>query len=87
MRCTIRHIIEQIQTTPLMSAKGLLTYNLMYGITFMKKYIDNEHEAIVSKYVFQGKNEDEAFDSSRKKNKKCKQVVPSTITKFFSSAC
>jgi phenolic acid decarboxylase len=37
----------KVQTTPLMSAKGLLTYNLMHGITFMKKYIENEHEAQV----------------------------------------
>ncbi len=69
-----------------MSAKGLLTYNLMYGITFMKKYIDNEHKAIVSKYVLHHKNENEASGLGRKKNKKCKQVVLFTITKFFSNA-
>jgi hypothetical protein len=52
----------------------------------MKKYIYNEHEAIVSKYVLHHKNEDEASSLGRKKNKKCKRVVPSTITKFFSNA-
>jgi hypothetical protein len=31
--------------------KGLLTYNSRRGITSMKKHIDNEHKAIVAKYV------------------------------------
>lgn len=57
----------------------------MHGTTFMKKYIDNKHEAIVAKYVLHCKNEDEAFNLGRKKNK-CKQVVPFTIIEFFSNA-
>jgi hypothetical protein len=68
-----------------MSTKGLLTYNLMHGITFMKKYIDNKHKAIVAKYVLHCKNDDEASNPSRKKNK-CKQVAPFTIIEFFSNA-
>jgi hypothetical protein len=50
-----------------MNTKDLLTYNLMHGITFMRKYIDNEHEAIVAKYVLHCKNEDEASNPSQKK--------------------
>jgi hypothetical protein len=71
----------KVQTTPLVSAKGLLTYNLMHGITFIKKYINNEHETIVAKYALHYKSEDEASNlSQKKKNKKCKRVAPSTIT-------
>jgi hypothetical protein len=44
----------------------------MHGITFMKKHIDNEHEAIVAKYVLHCKNEDEASSPGHEKSKKHK---------------
>jgi hypothetical protein len=64
----------KLQTTPLVSAKGLLTYNLMHGITFMKKYIDNEHKTIVAKYDLHHKSEDEASSLSLKKTKSANKL-------------
>ncbi len=49
----------------------------------MKKHIDNEHEAIVAKYVLHRKSEDEASGPGHEKNKKHKQVAHFAITKFF----
>jgi len=49
----------------------------------MKKHIDNEHEAIVAKYVLHCKNEDEASGPSHEKNKKHKQVALFAIIDFF----
>jgi hypothetical protein len=85
MRCTICHIIEQVQSSNNTTCehKGLLTYNPMHSITSMKKHIDNEHKAIVAKYVLHCKSEDEAFGSSHAKSNKNKQATPSTITDFF----
>ncbi len=74
MRCTICCIIEQVQSSNNTTCehKGLLTYNPTHGITSMNKHIDNEHEAIVAKYVLHCKNEDEASSSSCEKSKKHK---------------
>jgi hypothetical protein len=85
MRCTICHIIEQVQSSNNTTCehKGPFTYNLMHGITSMKKHVDNEHKAIVAKYALHCKSEYEASSSSHKKSKKSKQATPSTITIFF----
>jgi hypothetical protein len=55
----------------------------MHGITSMKKHIDNEHEAIVAKYVLHCKSEVEASDPGHEKSKKHKQVTLFAITNFF----
>jgi hypothetical protein len=62
MRCIICHVTKQVQTSNnnTCERKGLLTYNPTHGITFIKKHIDNEHKAIVAKYVLHRKNEDKA---------------------------
>jgi hypothetical protein len=53
MRCHICHITKQVQSSNSTTheCKSLLTHNPTHGITFMKKHIDNEHEAIVATYV------------------------------------
>jgi hypothetical protein len=55
----------------------------MHGITSMKKHIDNEHEAIVAKYVLHCKSEDEASGLGYEKSKKHKQISLFAITNFF----
>ncbi len=54
---TICHVTKQVQSSnnTTHECKGLLTYNPMHDITSVKKHIDNEHEAIVAKYVLHPK--------------------------------
>ncbi len=61
MMCIICRVTKQVQSSNniIHEHKGLLTYNPMHGITYMKKHIDNEHKAIVAKYALHCKNEDE----------------------------
>ncbi len=56
MRCIICHVTKQVQSSnnTIHEPKGLFTY-----IASMKKHINNEHKAIVAKYVLHHKNEDE----------------------------
>jgi hypothetical protein len=87
MRCIICHVTKQVQSSnnTTHEHKGLLTYNPTHGITFTKKHIDNEHEAIVAKYVLHCKNENEASISGHEKSKKCKWATPFAIIEFFSN--
>ncbi len=87
MRCTICHVTRQVQSSNNIAHehKGHLTYNPTHGITFIKKHIDNEHEAIVAKYVLHHKNEDETSSPGRKKCKNYKRATPFVITEFFSN--
>jgi hypothetical protein len=55
----------------------------MHGITSMKKHIDNEHEAIVAKYVLHRKSEDETSNPGHEKSKKHKQDTFFAIRYIF----
>ncbi len=85
MKCTICHVNKQVQSSnnTICECKSLLTYNPTHDITFKEKHIDNEHEAIVAKYVLHHKNEDETSNSSREKCENYKRATPFTITEFF----
>jgi hypothetical protein len=74
MKCTICHVTEQVQSynNTTCENKGLFTYNPRCGITSTKKHIDNEHKAIVAKYVLHCKNEDKASNLGHEKSKKRK---------------
>jgi len=49
----------------------------------MKKHIDNEHEAIVAKYVLHRKSEDETSNPGHEKSKKHKQDTFFAIRYIF----
>jgi hypothetical protein len=51
----------------------------------MKNHIDSKHGPMVSKYKNHHTKEVEFTGPRHEKNKKCKGVAPSTITKYFGS--
>ncbi len=72
----------KVQTTPLMSARAF-SPTIQCMTSSMKKHIDNEHEAIVAKYVLHPKSENKASGPSHEKCKKHKQAALSAIIEFF----